>query len=179
MKSRYALIPFAVFACVAAASAETTYRCDNNYYTNDRNDPAAKNCKAVAGGNVTVVQGTKVNGAVSGGTNVATAPQQAPRSGGQRVDAGDQKARDSEARSILESELKKAEARQADLEKEYNNGQPELLGPEHKNHQKYLDRVAGMKAALDRNARDIEGIRRELARAAGSGAPAAASTAAK
>ena len=164
MKSRYALIPFAVLACVAAASAETTYRCDNNYYTNDRNDPAARNCKAVAGGNVTVVQGTKVNGNASGGTSVATAPQLAPRSSGQRVDAGDQKARDSEARSILESELRKAEARQAELEKEYNNGQPELLGPEHKNHQKYLDRTAELKAAIDRNARDIEGLTRELAR---------------
>jgi len=176
MKSRYALIPFAVLACVAAASAQTTiYRCGNTY-TNDRAEAASKNCKAVEGGNVTVVQGTKVNGAASGGsTSVASAPQLAPRASGQRVDAGDQKARDNEARSILESELRKAEARQAELQRDYNNGQPELLGPEHKNHQKYLDRVADMKAALDRNERDIQGIKRELARAPA--APAATSTA--
>jgi len=165
MKSRYALIPFAVFACVAAASAQTTiYRCGNTY-TNDRAEAQAKNCKAVEGGNVTVVQGTKVNGAASAGsTSVASAPQAAPRPAGQRVEAGDQKARDSEARSILEAELKKAQARQADLEKEYNGGQPEMQGPEHKNHQKYLDRTAELKAAIDRNARDIEGLTRELAR---------------
>jgi hypothetical protein len=168
MKSRYALIPFAVFACVAAASAQTTiYRCGNTY-TNDRAEAQSKNCKAVEGGNVTVVQGTKVNpAAAAGGTSVASAPQAAPRPASQRVEANDQKSRDSEARSILEAELKKAQARQAELEKEYNGGQPEMLGPEHKNHQKYLDRVADMKAALDRNTRDIEGLTRELARSGG------------
>ena len=94
---------------------------------------------------------------------VATAPQAAGRPG-QRVDAADQRARDSEARAILESELKKAEARQAELVKEYNNGEPEKLGPEHRNHQKYLDRVAEMKASIARNESDIAGIRRELGR---------------
>ena len=164
MKSRYALIPFAVFACVAAASAQTTiYRCGNSY-TNDRAEAAAKNCKSVDGGNVTIVQGTKPNAAAGNGTNVASAPRVAARTSGERVGAGDQKARDNEARSILEAELKKAEARQAELQKDYNNGEPEMLGPEHRNHQKYLDRVADMKAALERNQRDIEGLQRELAR---------------
>ena len=163
MKSRNALIPIAVFACVAAASAQTViYRCGNSY-TNDRAEAAAKNCKAVEGGNVTIVRGTKP--AAGGGTTVAAAPRVAPRAGGERVGAGDQKARDNEARGILEAELKKAEARQAELEKDYNNGEPEMLGPEHRNHQKYLDRVAEMKAAIERNQRDIQGLQRELARA--------------
>jgi hypothetical protein len=43
--------------------------------------------------------------------------------------ATDQRARDNDARAILESELKKAEARQAELLKEYNNGEPDKLGP--------------------------------------------------
>ena len=160
MKSRYVLIPFAAFAWLAAASAQTViYRCGNTY-TNDRAEAAAKNCKSVEGGNVTIVQGTKP----AGGTNVAAAPRVAPRASGERAGAGDQKARDNEARSILEAELKKAEARQAELQKDYNNGEPEMLGPEHRNHQKYLDRVAEMKAAIERNQRDIEGLQRELAR---------------
>ena len=49
-----------------------------------------------------------------------------------------------------------------------------MLGPEHRNHEKYLDRVAEMKAAIERTDRDIEGLKRELARtsaaAAGNGA---------
>ena len=85
----------------------------------------------------------------------------------QRVDSGDQRAKDSDSRLILESELKKAEARQVELLKEYNNGEPEKLGPEHRNHQKYLDRVAELKASISRNESDIEGIRRELGRVPG------------
>ena len=68
------------------------------------------------------------------------------------------------SRLILESELKKAEARRADLLKEYNNGEPEKLGPETRNQQKYLDRVAELKANIGRSESDIDGIRRELSR---------------
>jgi hypothetical protein len=158
MKIRNALIPFAVLAFMAGAQAQTQiWRCGNTY-TNDKSEAQAKGCKLVEGGNVTVVQGTKV------ARGVATAPQSAASP--QRVDAGDQKARDSEARAILEAELKKAEARQAELQKEWNNGEPEKQGPEHKNHQKYLDRVAELKAAMDRNAQDIAGLKRELGRTA-------------
>ncbi len=169
MKTRYVLIPFAVLAFATAASAQTSiWRCGNSY-TNDKAEAAAKNCKLVEGGNVTVVQGTKVNGAAKA---VATAPQSAASP--QRVDAGDQKARDGEARAILEAELKKAETRQAELLREYNNGEPEKIGPEHKNYQKYLDRVAEMKAAIERNDKDIAGLKRELGRAAASSGNSAA-----
>lgn len=167
MKTRYALIPFAAFAFVLGASAQTAiFRCGNSY-TNDKAEAAAKNCKLVEGGNVTVVQGTRVSGAAKP-VSLATAPQTAASP--QRVDSADQKARDGEARAILEAELKKAEARHADLLKEYNNGEPERMGPEHKNYQKYLDRVADLKAAIERNEKDIAGLRRELGRTGGTAA---------
>jgi hypothetical protein len=166
MNTRHALIPLAALAFAASAFAQTTiYRCGNTY-TNDRAEAQAKNCKAVEGGNVTVVQGTKANGAApassNGNRNVATAS-----SGDRRIDSGDQKSRDNEARGILEAELKKAEARRAELEREFNSGEPEKLGPEHRNHQKYLDRVAELKAAIERNEKDIAGLQRELGRAGG------------
>lgn len=179
MKYASALIPLAVLAFSGHALAQgKIWRCGNTY-TNDEAHARANACKEVVGGNVTVVMGTRINGANAAaapaagvnaareGTRVANAPQSAAPQAGQRVDAADQKARDGEARTILEAELKKAEARQAELLKEYNNGEPEKLGPEHRNHQKYLDRVAEMKAALDRNERDIAGLRRELNRANG------------
>ena len=97
------------------------------------------------------------------------APSSAQR---ERVEQSDQKARDADARLILEAELKKAEARQAELQKEWNNGEPERRGDE-RNYQKYLDRQAELKAALARNENDIAGLRRELARLPG-GASAAA-----
>jgi hypothetical protein len=43
-----------------------------------------------------------------------------------------------------------------------------MLGPEHRNHQKYLDRVAELKASIARNENDIAGIQRELTRATAS-----------
>ncbi|MBI5276275.1 MAG: hypothetical protein HY854_07420 [Burkholderiales bacterium] len=168
MKS-YLLIPLAAVFLAATAHAQTKiWRCGNTY-TNNEAQARAAGCRLVEGGNLTVVEGTRVHGsgaapatpaaASNGGTKVASAPP--------RIDTGEQKARDAEARAILEAELKKAEARQAELQKEYNNGEPEKMGPEHRNHQKYLDRVAELKASIARNETDIAGIRRELARLGG------------
>jgi hypothetical protein len=155
------LIPLAIGAMATTSFAQTTiYRCGSTY-TNDAAEAKARGCKTMEGGNITVVQGTRVNSGPAP-VRVATAPQ---ASGGQRIDADDQRARDSDARVILEAELKKAEARQAELAREYNNGEPEKLGPEHRNHQKYLDRVAELKASMSRTESDIAGIKRELSRA--------------
>ena len=166
MKIRHALVPFAVLAIVGAASAQTTiFRCGNTY-TNDAKEAQAKGCKAVEGGNVTVVQGTKPNG-----PRPAPMATQGSGSREQKVDSGEQRARDAEARSILDAELKKAEAKLADLKREYNNGEPEKMGPEHKNYQKYLDRVAELKASIARSENDLAGLKRELARQGGT-APA-------
>ena len=145
-----------------AYAQDRMYRCDNNYYTNSPADAKGRGCKALEGGNVTIVQGTRPAAAANQPVKLAAATQ-----AGQRVDAGDQRSRDSDARQILESELKKAEARQAELAREYNNGEPDKQGGEARNYQKYIDRVAELKAGLARNESDIAGIRRELGRAGG------------
>ena len=129
------------------------YRCGNEY-TNTLPNGQTKGCKLIEGANVTVVKGTRPAGA---------APARAG-SAAQRVDAGEQKARDSDARLILDSELKKAQARQLELQKEFNNGAPEKRGDEARNQQKYLDRVAELREGLARNESDIAGIRREIGR---------------
>lgn len=165
------LIPLAAAFVAASSHAQQSriFRCGNTY----TNNPAeAKGCKPMEGGNITVVTGTRVNGNVGSAppVRVATAgPSTAPATpASQRVDPGDQRARDADARLILEAELKKAETRQAELLKEYNNGEPEKLGPETRNYQKYLDRVAELKAGIARNENDIAGIRRELGRVSAS-----------
>jgi hypothetical protein len=140
--------------------AQSVYRCGNEY-TNaikDAKEAQTRGCKLVEGGNVTVIQ-TPRNGGGAG----AAAPVRAPNAG-QRVDNADQRARDSDARMILESELKKAEARRSDLLKEYNNGEPDKLGPETRNYQKYLDRVAELKASIDRSDAEIASLQREISR---------------
>jgi hypothetical protein len=153
MKTLFLIPIAALWLATNALAQERIYRCGNEY-TNTVTEAQAKDCKLISGGNVTVVPAQKPSA-----TRVASATQP-----GQRVDAGDQRAKDSDAKVILESELKKAEARQAELLKEYNNGEPERLGSETRNNQKYLDRVAEMKANMARNDSDIAGIRRELGR---------------
>jgi len=173
MKSKSIL--FIVLAAAAvlaqAQSSSRIWRC-GNAYTNDAAEANSKNCKLVDGGNVTVVEGTRPaprasNAATNvntSGVRVASAP---PTSPANRIETNEQKARDADARAILESELRKAEARHVELLKEWNNGEPEKQGPEARNHQKYLDRVAELKASIARNESDMAGIRRELARVGG------------
>ena len=151
----------AVFLSLASFAQDPIYRCGNEY-TNTVPEAQKANCKLVQGGNVTVVQGFRPPApaaAAAQPVKVAAAPQSTSR-----IDASEQKARDSDARLILESELKKAEARHADLHREYNNGEPEKRGDEARNYQKYVERVAELKASLARNDSDIAGIRRELGR---------------
>lgn len=143
--------------CASAQAQDRIYRC-GNAYTNTVTQEQAKKCKLLEGGNVTVVQGTRPAKAAS----AASAPS-APGSG-PRVNAAEQKSRDSDARLILQSELEKAEERQAALLKEYNNGVPEKRGDEARNDPRYLDRVVELKAKLARNESDMAGIRRELER---------------
>ena len=54
----------------------------------------------------------------------------ASRPAGARVDPAEQRARDSDARRILQDELQREEDRLAELKKEYNNGEPERQGNE-------------------------------------------------
>lgn len=152
-----------------AMAQDRIYRCPGNEYTNNAADAKARGCKVMEGGNVTIVQGTRPGGGgasapavrSTGSGSGAGSPAGAPK-----VDSGEQRARDSDARAILESELKKAEARLAELKQEYNNGQPERRGDE-RNYQKYLDRVEELRAGIARTESDIAGIRRELGRAPG------------
>ena len=147
--------------CVLSASAlaqgnqgNQVYRCGNEY-TN--NPPAGlAGCKLVQGGNVTVVRGAQQTEA----DRVASMTQSINKMGEQQ-----QRKRDTERQQILQDELAKAQARQADLMRQYNNGEPDRMGPEFRNYQMYLDRVAQMKADLERNQSDIDALQRELAQA--------------
>ena len=157
-------------ASTSALAQQPIYRCGNEY-TNVVSDPVARGCKLIEGANITVVPGTRVQSPAARAGNDSAAAAPMPR---QRVEAADQKARDADARQILTAELRKAEARQAELLREYNNGEPERRSDETRNYQKYLDRVAELKASLARTESDIASIRRELARQSPASAPAPA-----
>lgn len=139
---------------------EPIYRCGNEY-TNTRPDAKAKGCKLVVGGNITVVPATRQT---RSGAAKAAPGANASSNGAAQVSASEQKARDSDARLILQAELTKTDARLQALKAEYNNGEPEKRAEETRNHQKYLDRVAELKASIARAESDLAGIRREIGR---------------
>lgn len=146
----------ATLAATGPAQAQNRiYRCGNEYTNTVQS--GQKGCKLLEGGNVTVVQRPRTDS-----VRLASASQVSETT--RRESDAAQRARDADARQILEAELRKAEARQAELLAEYNNGEPEKMGPEFRNHQKYLDRVAELKASIERNESDLAGIRRELGR---------------
>ena len=140
----------------AQGEGKTVYRCPGNpvLYTDALSAKEAKDkgCRTLEGAPVTVVQSIKPRPPVA-----ASGPA------GSKVPPNDQRARDSDARRILESELRREEEQLAQLQKEYNNGEPERQGDE-RNYQRYLDRVADMKAGIARKESDIAAIKRELAK---------------
>jgi hypothetical protein len=155
-------------ATTANAQNKAAYRCPSvngvTHFTDNKVEADRLGCSVLTGGNVTVIEGTKPQpnaSAAPAQVRVATAPQ-----AGSRIDGAEQRSRDSDSRGILESELKKAESKQAELLKEYNNGEPGKIGGEAQNNQKYIDRVAEMKANIARNDSDIASIKRELGRSA-------------
>lgn len=163
----YSLALTSLLAFAASPAMAQIYRCNGAggagpEYINNAKDAQTRGCKIMEGGNITVVQGPPVQKTAARVAGVASQPGISP---GTRTDASpEQKARDSESRGILESELKKAEARLLEQQKEYSNGEPEKQGIEGRNYQRYLDRVAGLKDGITRNQSDIAGIKREIAR---------------
>ena len=143
-------------ATTAWAQDKPVYRCPGNLYTDSLSAKEArdKGCKTLEGAPITVIQSQVPRGN-------AARPAGASSAQGDKVGADDQKARDSDAKRILEAELKKEEDALAALRKEYNDGQPERRGDE-RNYQKYLDRVEELKAALTRKEADVAALRREL-----------------
>ena len=143
------------------------YRCPGNIYTDSISAKEAqeKGCRTLEGAPVTVIQTAKPR---SEGKPVAAQGAGSRPSEGRpdaKVDPNDQRSRDSDARRILEAELKAENDRLAALQREYNNGEPERRGEE-RNYQKYQDRVAELKAGIARKEVDIAALKRELAKLA-------------
>jgi len=157
-----ALLP-AAWAQTAGASS-VVYRCPGPpvLYTDSITPQEAKerNCRTIEGAPITIVQVPKPAPAKA---REGSAGAAGARGAEGRVDPAAQRQRDSDARRILEAELKREEVRLAEMQQEFNNGEPERRGDE-RNNQRYIDRVADMRSAIARKESDIAAIKRELAK---------------
>lgn len=146
----------------AAQGERAVYRCPGNLYTDQISAKEAqeRGCKTLSGAPVTVVQGARPRPTPASGASAAAT---APRGSEARIDPNEQKARDTDARRILEAELRKEEERLAQLQKELAQGEAERRGDE-RNYARYLERVNELKAAVARKEADVAALRRELAK---------------
>lgn len=161
------LLP-AALACLLPATAlaqeRQVYRCPGNLYTDQitAREAQERGCKTLSGAPVTVVQ-SPARRPASGTGPAASAAQGRPEV---RVDPAEQRARDTDARRILEGELRKEEERLAQARRELADGEAQRRGDE-RNYAKYQERVAELKAAVARKEADVAAIRRELAKLPG------------
>ena len=151
------------------AAPERVFRCGNLYTNVDKSGD--KTFEALGTDRISVFAAPEAKPAPSPSASPGvdsgagkSAPGNSAAKPEARISSITQRQRDAESRQILEAEWRKAQARLQELQKEYNNGEPERLGPEVRNPQKYLDRVAELKANMVRAEGDLAGIRRELAR---------------
>jgi predicted lipid-binding transport protein (Tim44 family) len=144
---------------------EAIYRCGNTY-TNDVRQAQQAGCQRIEATPVTV-PGTQVQRRSASVEQPAPTPQapQAPQARAHtRIDSAQQRARDADARFILETELRKAQERLAQLQAEFKQGEPDKQGIEGRHHQRYLDRVQALREELARQQADVASLQRELAR---------------
>ena len=149
----------------AAMAQAAVYRCPGPpvLYTDALSPREAqeKGCRTIEGTPITVIAAPrpKTPTAANGNNGAASGSE-----GGNRVDPNQQRARDGERRRVLEDELHAAEGRLASVQAEYNGGNAEKRGDESRNYQKYLDRMAELKASINRQQSDIDALKREISK---------------
>lgn len=159
-----------VLLCVSLGvqSQESIYRCGQEY-TNAPQDK--RGCIRLASpAAVTVIEGTQVSmPSASRRTPVMEDPAMVPQ-GRSKVepdrlaDAPLQRERDTQARAIVVQELEKARQQQAQLMQSYKQGEAEKSQLDPRGLVQSQERLTALKAAIERNQRDIDSLQRELAR---------------
>jgi len=159
-----ALLPRPVLA------QEAVYRCGQEY-TNAPRD--ASRCERLPDQSVTVIPGLKParvpapNPApMPAAAQPAASEPQAASAAAAPAATGDapQRQRDQQARTIVVAELERTRQRHAELVQEYRQGAPAKTEADAASPQKYQERVAQLKAAIERHERDMDSLQRELAR---------------
>ncbi len=79
-----------------------------------------------------------------------------------KIDAGTQKSRDDLRRKVLQDELANEEKLLAEARSAWGEGSPPPLPEEKANAQKYADRIARLRQAVQLHERNVDALKREL-----------------
>lgn len=154
---RVCLLIVAVLLSLPAWSQNAVWRCGNEFTNQPGPQPETRGCRLVDTGVVITPPEPRPP------VRPASSPSGA-RTSSERVDRSEQQARDRDARFILESELRRAQERVADLTADYNQGNPTPLASEQGQAERYRERTAELRRRLERAQSDVAAIERELAR---------------
>lgn len=135
--------------------AQSTWRCPGNYYTNNDNE-----AKSLGGCDLVT-------------TPISVLPVPTPSSSSEEYSprpsiidemGEDKKKKEEIAQQKIQAQRKIEQVNQEleALQKEYNGGEPIKIGPEHRNHQKYLDRVERLKRDMQSKEAQIEELEKQL-----------------
>jgi hypothetical protein len=158
----------ALLAVLPALGHAQIWRCESNGVVEYSNNPASgrdAKCRPIDLPALTTIPAPKLPAAAPAAPAAAPRPAasaSATPSSFPRVDTGAQRTRDADRRRILEDELRKEEARLAELRTEFGTGEPERRGDE-RNYQRYLDRVQRLKDDIARSESAVSSLRREMA----------------
>ena len=157
-------------ALIGSAQAQSVvYRCPGPpvLYTDalSAKEAQAKDCRSIEGTPITVLPAARprANPAPAGNAASGEARGEARGSNDGRIDPNQQRARDLDRRRVLEAELREAQDRLDALQRDYAGGNAERRGDE-RNYQKYLDRMAELKASIGRQEVDVQALKREISK---------------
>lgn len=157
-KLRATLVALFFLCTCAVFGQEAVYRCGNEY-TNDAARAKTEKCKLLESGAVVTVPSHKRTIDVQKHTRQnfgkqSTAMLTTPAATEQKLA---QQKRDSDAKLIIELELKKTESQLADLRKQFDQIPATASGAE-------LEKKASLKQQMARHEADIVSLKRELKR---------------
>ena len=146
-----------------AAQGNPIFRCTTNTgiveYSNSRPaDSDGKTCDELNLPAITTIQAPRLPAPSKSADPSASKD---PGKDFPKVSSARQQQRDDARKKILRDEMRRERAKLETLRDEYKGGEPERLGSE-RNYQKYLDRVASLKADIDRGENNISALQREL-----------------
>ncbi|MCX7261307.1 MAG: hypothetical protein NTX67_00710 [Burkholderiales bacterium] len=144
-----------------AAAQQAVYKCGQEI-TNEPADPSL--CQKLLISSPTQIEGTRVqNGQPS--KPLSAAPVSAvERPVNTSMSTPENLQRNAQARTILEDEWQKLSDRYAEMVRNSNAGQPALMAGETLQNPQYKRRTAEMQVQIERMARDMLALNREMAR---------------
>ena len=148
------------FAGLALAD-KAVYKCGQEI-TNQPNDPSQ--CQKLLISNPTQIEGTRVQNAQSPKPVSAVSGTAVERISITPNNPQDALQRNVQARTVLEDEWQKLSAKHAEMVRVFNGGQPALQEGESLQNPQYKRRVADMQIQIERLARDLMALKRELSR---------------